>query len=128
MTHTPGPWFWEKTRYRGKCKGWRLVTAKNGHCTVMDFARSGMRDGQPRFRYRGDKPFGGIMIDADGIDNLNEHPDARLMRTAPDLLKACEMAFNALRSYQYGNGSPALAEEIANYLEAEILKAKGEQP
>ena len=43
---------------------------------------------------------------------------------APDLLKACEGAMNALRSYQYGNSSPDLAKDVSDYLQAIIAKAK----
>ena len=37
------------------------------------------------------------------------------------LLQAAEAAFHALRSYQYGNASPDLAEEIADRLDL-VLK------
>lgn len=43
-----------------------------------------------------------------------------------DLVAACEAAVHALRSYQYGNGSPDLAEEIANKIQS-ALSAAGEK-
>jgi hypothetical protein len=61
------------------------------------------------------------MINADKLD-LDNHPDARLIAAAPELLEACKVGANALRSYQYGNGSPDLAQEIAEKLEALIIK------
>lgn len=39
------------------------------------------------------------------------------------LMKAAAAAVHALRSYQYGNSSPELAEEVADALEAAIKKA-----
>lgn len=39
-----------------------------------------------------------------------------------ELIKAGLAAVHALRSYQYGNASPELAEEIADVLEAAILQ------
>lgn len=53
--------------------------------------------------------------------------NAALIAAAPDLLKACTAAMNALRSYQYSNASPELAEEIADSVEEAIAKARGEQ-
>jgi hypothetical protein len=47
--------------------------------------------------------------------------------TIADLLKTCKAAESALRSYQYGNGSPDLAEEIADHIHTTIANAKGDQ-
>ena len=43
------------------------------------------------------------------------------------LMKICNSAKCALRSYQYGNGSPDLAEEIADDIESVLDKIKGEK-
>jgi hypothetical protein len=61
----------------------------------------------------------------------NHYPAAldeieRQQQVNAELLKACKAAENALRSYQYGNGSPDLAEEIADYISAAIARAKAE--
>ena len=40
-----------------------------------------------------------------------------------DLIKAATAALEALRSYQYGNSSPELAEEVANALENALDRA-----
>ena len=54
--------------------------------------------------------------------------NARLISAAPDLLAVCQAARQALRSYQYGNGSPDLAVEIADACEAAIAKATTPPP
>lgn len=46
-----------------------------------------------------------------------------LLRSSSGLTKAAAAAVHALRSYQYGNSSPELAEEVADALEAAIKKA-----
>lgn len=48
------------------------------------------------------------------------------LRTAnAELSRACNMALHALRSYQHGNTAPALAEGVADELEAAVAKARG---
>ncbi|MBB1061909.1 hypothetical protein [Marilutibacter spongiae] len=65
----------------------RLQTPDRGKLYVMGFARQGMQGAQPRFALWGHGERGrrgGIMhdfADAGGAD----HPDARLIATAPDL-------------------------------------------
>lgn len=49
----------------------------------------------------------------------------KLIALAPMMLEKCITAKMALRSYQYGNASPDLAEEIADALDAVIEAAKG---
>ena len=49
-------------------------------------------------------------------------------RHQADLVKAAIAAVHALRSYQYGNSSPDLAEEIADALEAAIEAAVSRVP
>ena len=89
--HTPGLWAWEITP-SGEI---RLQTPDRGKLYVMGFVRKGMQGAQPRFSLWGDGPRerrGGMMLgfaDAGG----DEHPDARLIAAAPDLLAACQRAF-----------------------------------
>ncbi len=45
----------------------------------------------------------------------------------PDLLEACKAAMLALRSYQYGNSAPDLAENIADNCEQAISAATGKE-
>jgi hypothetical protein len=40
-----------------------------------------------------------------------------MQKTQMDAFDVLHMAYNALRSYQYGNGSPELAEDAANAVE-----------
>ena len=44
-----------------------------------------------------------------------------------DLIKVASAAVHALRSYQYGNSSPELAEEVADALEEAIKRANDPQ-
>lgn len=53
------------------------------------------------------------------------YEDARLIAAAPELLAACEAAYRALRSYQYGNSATDLAKETADDISAAIEKARG---
>lgn len=115
MNHTPGPWNWY-VRSDGQVY---LATPNRGHLIVMDFVRKGMNAAQPRFAvWDGDERanMGGIMVAADKM-NVSEHPDALLLKAAPDLLAACEQA---LEDYQ-GCESPT-------YLIEAIAKAKGQTP
>jgi hypothetical protein len=52
----------------------------------------------------------------------------RGLRHREVLLKATEAAFHALRSYQYGNASPELAEEVADACEAALKAEPPEEP
>ncbi len=120
--HTPGPWYWEKTKHNI-----RLMTPKNRLCIVMDFVRRGMQGAQPRFSDRGDRPLGGIMHNADEID-LAQNPDARLIAAAPKLLEACQAAYADLEQYEDtdipGGGGYAVMDTVRK-LRAAIAAATG---
>lgn len=122
MAYTPGPWYWTNRR-DGRIY---LYTPKNGHCVVMDFVRQGMQGAQPRFSDRGDQPLGGIMHNADELD-LDNHPDARLIAAAPELLEACK----ALVDYRDHNGlnfQLEKADDFIHLMRIAIAKAEGQQP
>jgi hypothetical protein len=51
--------------------------------------------------------------------------NASLIAAAPEMKMGLDMALKALRSYQFGNSSTDLAEEVTNYLELVIAKAEG---
>lgn len=140
--HTPGPWRWFGDPKHG---GIYLATTHSGRRYVMDFKRHRMQAAQPRFQVNGRMvPASELCTfevanndvvgykaaranpsvyryDIDGID----HPDARLMEEAPNLLEALE----DLVAVQ--NGPPLVryetqwAEAMAK-AEAAIAKAKGE--
>ena len=42
------------------------------------------------------------------------------VNTHAKLVKGCEAAKNALRSYEHGNSDPTLAKEVAGFLEAAL--------
>lgn len=120
---TPGPWFWDVA----PCGDVRLATPDRGRLFVMGFTRKGMQGAQPRFSLWGEGPRerrGGIMHDfaeAGGED----HPDARLIAAAPELLEAllklvdsCDDSDGA----QYGTLSASFVRGIAA---AAIAKATG---
>lgn len=50
---------------------------------------------------------------------------ARLISAAPEMITALKAAHHALRSYQYGNSSPELAEQTADACAAAIAKSEG---
>ena len=99
--HLPGPWYWN-VNLKSRCV--RLESATHGLETVMDFVRWGMMGAKPRFQ-RVLGPQCGIMVPveewaipvkgrehhASWFQAIN-HPDARLIAAAPDLLHACRMA------------------------------------
>jgi hypothetical protein len=87
--HTPGPWKWTQ---RLGSKETNLVHPHNGWLIVMDFVRLGMTSAQPRFAvWEGEERgnMGGVMVKASEME-VHEHPDARLIAAAPDLLAACK--------------------------------------
>jgi len=86
--HTPGPWRWDVST---KHKEARLEAAHGTGDIVMDFRRWGMAWAAPRFRKDG------IMYRIEhfaverkahhvGWDQWVNHPDARLIAAAPDML------------------------------------------
>jgi hypothetical protein len=105
--HTRGPWRWELSE---KNKEIRLCGAAGYDLTVLDFVRWGMSAAAPRLR-TADGMALNIMRRADefaavvpGREHHAEwfkavdHPDARLIAAAPDLLAALEALRDAFPS------------------------------
>jgi hypothetical protein len=104
MTHTPGPW----RAVKQNVESYFVVYA--GKVQVADlYGLTGEQDedGQDEF-----------------ISDDESAANAQLIALAPEMLSMLEASENALRSYQYGNGSAYLAQEVASRIEALIAKAK----
>ena len=135
--HTPGPWAWYGD---GAHHQIYLATAHSGRRWVMGFNRWGMRGAQPCFQSGGilraasdlftfvvgDKSVRGIAAaksdgsvyryDVSGID----HPDARLIAAAPDLLAACKAYLDMAHDLSD-------VDAVNAQIEAAIAKAEGQQ-
>ena len=136
--HTPGPWAW----FGNRSGGVYLATPDRGRRYVMGFRRYGMNGAQPTFNIGsimqpaselvafavGDGTARGFKeADQDGsvyrydVSEI-DHPDARLIAAAPDLLAACEFQENILSM----DGDPAkLIQQVRDMRRAAIAKAKG---
>jgi hypothetical protein len=90
--HTPGPW-----------------RIGRGTSIVADAPAPGI-GGSDEVEY-----YGGHLI----CESVNE-PNARLIAAAPDLLLACQAAYDAMMQYDFGTLT------LAPQLKAAIAKARGE--
>lgn len=105
MKHTPGPWAWFGAP---DSRGFYLATTHSGRRYVMDFVRMGMNRAQPRFQVNGVMEDGRDLCrfevaphvvgveaakkEGSGVYRMDiigfDHPDARLIAAAPELLEA----------------------------------------
>lgn len=141
--HTPGPWQWFGSYPH---RGVYLATPDRGRLIVMDFVRRGMNGATPRFNigcmtpaqdlvtfqvgdhgvvgYANAKRNSSVYrFDIDSID----HPDARLIAAAPDLLEALRpLARLELPANPRGNaGAYSIYHDHIRAAVAAIAKAEG---
>lgn len=126
--HTPGPWRWEVNE---KHKTMQLVGGMPRYdLTVMGFERWGMHDAAATLREpdvdgmnimhrctEWAKPVPGREHHAGWFKTI-DHPDARLIAAAPELLEALEMVMR--------RGRIDDSEEAMNQVAAAIAKSRGE--
>ena len=103
---------------RGKVRGMSQSTLTEGDWHVATDRRT--RDGDYYIDCRPLEPIA-IVSNGESCGRAN----AQVMAASKDLLKLLKAASYALRSYQYGNAAPDLAEEIANEADAVIARAEG---
>lgn len=132
--HTPGPWRWEVNE---KHKSMQLVGGVPKYdLTIMDFERWGMHGAAPMLRETEEDgmnimrrctvfavPVAGREHHAHWFKTI-DHPDARLMASAPDLLEALEMLLDADENAE-GYGTAGVTEDIRDKARAAIAKARG---
>jgi hypothetical protein len=131
LKRTPGRWRWEvnlKSRQIQLCGG-----KSPFDLTVVDFVRWGMGGAQPRFRDGKDlmQKASDFAVVAPGREHheswfrLVDHPDARLMESAPELLDSVNVLFELLAE-SIAHGMP-VTERVADARNkaAELLKRNG---
>lgn len=117
---TPGPWRWF---VQGNGDVY-LATEHSGRLIVMDFVRHRMQSAIVRFRDHARC----IMFKADHwVEDRSygtvDHPDARLIAAAPDLLKELETAIAWIEEARPGLYAPT-AKELLPQLRAAVMKAR----
>lgn len=121
--HTPGPWEW---RFFGDKL--TLCTVGRGCIIVMDFIRKGMNGATARFGMeRTSTDRAGVMRLAEEVD-LDTHPDARLLKAAPELLATAKSARDLYDRLALGT-LEAAAKYGPDYeppSDADMLKVRGD--
>lgn len=125
-TVPPGPWCWRRCS-----AGWGLFTERGGAIVVMETLRP--EEGTPTV-YLAVRGESGFMVQV-----YPEHPVARLLAAAPDLLAACEKTLAVIELHEKARAEPGVhvrgpLELIADRSVAEkmlrdaVARAKGVQP
>lgn len=137
--HTPGPWRWEVNRSHKSvklCGGPPKRGFGRYDLTVMDFRRFGMTGAAPVFWFwdydeyvgkpcRADElalAVEGREHHADWFANI-DHPDARLIASAPELLAALEFMVNVSRTTP--GFSPMAREQAERAIASATLGGEG---
>ncbi len=124
--HTPGPWKWTVNP-----KSHEVELSRGGvGDIVMGFERWGMMSATPRFRVDGQmKRAVDVSVAEPGREHhaawwrIIDHPDARLIEAAPDLLGA----LRTLRASVVANNGmhDGSGRTVAEFIDAAIAKATG---
>lgn len=138
--HTPGPWGWFGDPQYG---GFYLATKHSGRRYVMGFSRMGFQSAQPLFQVDGVMVEGRELCRFEVAPNVVgmtaakqkgsgvyrcditefDHPDARLIAAAPDILsalKACHEAMDYMSEYD-------IPITLPEQVKAAIRKAVGDE-
>lgn len=132
---TPGPWQWDVslTSKRAKLMGGTV----RYDLLVLDFIRWGMGGAKPRFRTGPDnmnvmRPVEDFAVVAPGREHhadwfrLVNHPDAKLIESAPDLHAAAAMALAFIERLEPDSGT--VGELCVRTLRAALDKSRCEMP
>ncbi len=131
--HTPGPWVWRVDR---TAKTVSLMSSGGGWGdTVVDAVRWGFGGATLRWNRNGlmyrsqeiAKPYPRRDHHAAWILDI-DHPDAHLMKAAPDLLAACEKVLMNLDYLRATWGDEGVTRTVADAVRAAVAKAKRGQP
>jgi len=132
--HTPGPWQWGLNL---ASKQVRLCGGKVKYdLTVMDFVRWGMSNAAPRFNVERQENLH-LMTRADELSVVVpgrehhsdwfrdiDHPDARLIAAAPDMLEAIEETLQSVVMNRL-HDTIEISRDAIELLRAALAKAKG---
>lgn len=144
LTHTPGPWEWYGST--DHYPRFHLATVYGGRRFVMGFKRAGMQGAEPVFQVNNRMVPASelVLFDVDpsvkGVTagraaesvyrqdfSVIDHPDARLIAAAPDILAALTRLTEELELVARVAGSSELA-AVAEVGRAAIAKAKATTP
>lgn len=125
--HTPGPWFWHVDP---QTKMVRLISRASMMPLVMGFERWGFNGACPEFRDAERDLMRGVQywLTDDKVGGFFDidHPDARLMKAAPDMYEALEAMLNKFDdAMDCGNADCKACRAVAK-AKAALRRASGE--